>query len=86
MLDGDTIAGILSERDIVDAVAAGNDPDEVQVGEAMTRDPRYVTEGDPVGTALVTMLRAGVRHMPVVASGTLVGIVSIRDLAAEMVG
>ncbi len=85
VLDGGGIAGILSERDIVGALATGIDPDRGLVEDAMSGDPRYLTEGDPVGAALVTMLRAGVRHMPVVASGSLVGIVSIRDLAAEMV-
>ena len=76
------VAGILSERDVVVALADGADPDEVWVGDVMSEEPRYLTPGDTVSTALRMMLDAGVRHIPVIDECEPVGIVSIRDLAA----
>lgn len=85
VMDGEEVHGIVSERDVVRAIADGADPAAVTVAEVMTRDPRYVTLGDHVETALEIMLEAGIRHLPVVEEGELVGIVSIRDLAAAFV-
>jgi CBS domain-containing protein len=86
IMDGPQIAGIVSERDLVRALSEGLDPDQARVEEIMTRDPRYVTPSDPVDTALGTMLAARIRHLPVLDEGELVGIVSIRDLAAALLG
>lgn len=79
---GPEIGGILSERDVTRALADGADPDEVWVADVMSEEPRYVTAGDRVHTARDVMLAAGVRHLPVVEEGELVGIVSMRDLLA----
>jgi CBS domain-containing protein len=80
--DGGAISGVLSERDLIDAVAHDLDLSSTLVGEAMTVEPRYLTVGDDVSSALRMMLAVGVRHLPVLDDGNLVGIVSIRDLAA----
>lgn len=80
VLDGDELAGIVSERDIVGALAAGRDPDRHRVADVMTRDPRYLTLADSVTTAAETMLEAGCRHLPVLDEGVPIGIVSIRDV------
>lgn len=80
VVEGDEVAGVLSERDVVRAVAGGADPEHVKAGEAMAAGPRYVTLADTVGTAAEMMVEAGVRHLPVVDDGELVGIVSIRDV------
>jgi CBS domain-containing protein len=85
VMDGPELAGIVSERDIVRAVAEAADLDETLVSQIMTDEPRYVTEVDHVSTALEVMLSAGVRHLPVVEEGELVGVVSMRDLADELV-
>ncbi len=85
IMDGTDIAGILSERDVVRALAGGVDPDETRVGDTMSESPRYVTEGDEVRSAVEVMLTAGIRHLPVVDEGELVGIVSMRDLIAALV-
>jgi CBS domain-containing protein len=72
--------GIVSERDVVWAVAANGDPDRVRVGDVMSIDPRYLTCGEPIASAVDAMLSAGVRHLPVLDEGEPVGIVSIRDV------
>jgi CBS domain-containing protein len=80
VMDGGAVAGIVSERDVTRSLADGADPDEVWVADVMSSQPRYATAGDLVGTALDVMLVAGIRHLPVLEEGQLVGIVSMRDL------
>ncbi|MHB1552329.1 MAG: CBS domain-containing protein [Acidimicrobiales bacterium] len=80
VMDGETIAGVVSERDVTRSLADGADPDEIWVADVMSSEPRYATAGDQVSTALDVMLVAGIRHLPVLDEGELVGIVSMRDL------
>lgn len=81
LVDGEEPVGILSERDIVRAVADGADVDQVWVADVASQDPRYLTPVDTKETALTIMHEAGVRHLPVVDEGQLVGMVSLRDVA-----
>lgn len=85
IMDDTEIAGIVSERDIIRGLADGADPDEGRVADVMSLDPRYLTLADRVTTAVDVMLEAGIRHLPVIEDGDLVGIVSIRDLAELLV-
>ena len=85
VMDGAEVRGIVTERDVVRAIADRADPAATTVAEVMSTGPRYVTLGDHVETALEVMLEAGIRHLPVVEEGELVGIVSIRDLAGALV-
>jgi CBS domain-containing protein len=80
VMDAETIAGIVSERDVTRSLADGADPDEIWVADVMSSEPRYTTVGDQVSTALDVMLVAGIRHLPVIEEGELVGIVSMRDV------
>ena len=80
VMEGPALTGILSERDVVFALAQDADPNEVWVGDIMSDDPRYLTLGDEVVRAVEVMLAAGIRHLPVVDDRDLVGIVSMRDL------
>lgn len=80
VMDGTAIAGIVSERDVTRALADGADTDQVWVADVMSSEPRYATRGDQVSSALDLMLAAGIRHLPVLDEGELVGIVSMRDL------
>src|SRR5688500_5800617 len=79
VLDGDAIAAILTERDVMKAVAAGKDGSAV-VTEWMTRHPDTIEPGDTTDHAATLMIHDGSRHLPVVEEGRVVWIVSIRDL------
>lgn len=71
--------GVISERDIVRALADGAQIDRVAAAVVMSEEPRYATPGQSVRSAAREMLAAGCRHLPVVEDGELVGIVSARD-------
>lgn len=86
VVDGDRIAGIVTERDLVNLVADGKDPASTRLGERMTRELDTVEPRTDVAEAAEHMARLGIRHLPVVERGKLVGIVSIRDLTNWAVG
>jgi CBS domain-containing protein len=91
VLDGAKLAGILTERDIVNLVAAGGDPQSVKVAHGMTRrDIETVSSKTDIAEAADHMASRNIRHLPVVDRGKLVGIISIRDLtrwaAEELAG
>ena len=76
-----TVVGILSERDVVTALARGADPDEATVAGAMSADVVSVRPDDTLYDAAVDMLDLGIRHVPVLNDrGAALGIVSVRDL------
>lgn len=80
--DGD-LAGIITERDVVfRVVAAGIDPGSAPIASVMTPNPDTIESGDDVMSALHRMQEGRYRHLPVVEDGSLVGIVSIRDVYA----
>jgi len=78
---GGALAGILTERDIVNLIAAGGDPHSVKVAHGMTRrNLETIGPKEDIGEAADRMVSLNIRHLPVVDSGQVVGIVSIRDL------
>ena len=79
VLEGERLAGILTERDVLRAVAAGV-TQEATVGERMTRHPETVGSEESTDHAAALMIHGGFRHLPVVDGGHLKGILSIRDL------
>lgn len=84
VLTGEHVSGILTERDVLRAVATG--PVEgTHVAAWMTRDPETVEIGDSIGHAAALMIHGGFRHLPVIDGGKPVGIVSIRDLMRVVV-
>ncbi len=81
VLDGKKLAGIVTERDIVNLVAAGGDPHSVRVAHGMTRrDIETVSPKTDIAEATDHMVVRNIRHLPVVDRGRVVGIISIRDL------
>ncbi|HXG76156.1 MAG TPA: CBS domain-containing protein [Gaiellaceae bacterium] len=76
---GERLAGILTERDVLRAVAEGRVGSST-AAELMTRHPETVEPGESTSTAATLMIHGGFRHLPVVDGGRVVGIVSIRDL------
>jgi CBS domain-containing protein len=79
VLEGDSLAGILTERDLLKAVAAGFS-DDARVSDWMTRHPETVEPDETTDHAAALMIHGGFRHLPVVEEGRAVGILSIRDL------
>jgi CBS domain-containing protein len=79
--DGRTIAGIVTERDIVRALAAfGPELFDKAVREIMTTNVHTCVPGDEVRSVAKTMTDKRFRHMPVTVDGALTGIVSIGDV------
>ena len=80
VVDGDRLAGIFTERDIVFRVLAeGRDASTTRVSEVMTANPRTVDADKAVGHALMLMYDGGFRHVPVVDDGKPLGMISARD-------
>ena len=79
VLEGESISAILTERDVMKAVAAGKDG-SAPITEWMTRHPDTIEPGDTTDHAASLMIHGGFRHLPVIDGGQVVGIVSIRDL------
>jgi CBS domain-containing protein len=79
VLDGDALAGILTERDLLKAVARGFSED-ARVSDWMTRQPETVEPDETTDHAAALMIHGGFRHLPVVEEGRPIGILSIRDL------
>ena len=79
--DGETIAGIVSERDLARAVAtSGADALGLAVTEAMTSEVRTCLPDDTIDSLMETMTSRRIRHLPVTVDGRLTGIVSIGDV------
>ena len=80
VMDGGRLAGIVTERDLVNLVADGKDPRTTKVSERMTTDLDTVGSRTDIAEAAEHMARRRIRHLPIVDDDRLVGIISIRDL------
>jgi CBS domain-containing protein len=78
--DGEALAGILTERDVLRAVATGADPQRTLVGDLMSTD--VVTAGPDwdVVEAAAVMARRRIRHLVIYEGGQLLGVLSVRDV------
>jgi CBS domain-containing protein len=84
--DGVTIAGILSERDIVRVLAArGADVLSAPVSDLMTTKVVTCRLNDSVNEIMAMMSQGRFRHLPVAEHGALVGIISIGDVVKARV-
>lgn len=79
VFDGERLAGILTERDLLKALASGY-RDDASVSQWMTRNPDTVDADEATDHAAALMIHGGFRHLPVMDEGRVVGILSIRDL------
>lgn len=84
--DGGRLIGILTERDLLRAVAGRVHTSEARVREWMTVDPVTASSATSADEALRTMLENGFRHLPVVEEGRTIGVISLRELIRSTVG
>ncbi len=82
--DGGQVAGIVTDRDIVvRAIAEGRELQSATVGDVCSSGARTLEPGDSVEVAAQAMGENGIRRLPVVKDGELVGVVSLGDLAQD---
>lgn len=85
VIDDAKLVGIITERDLVRAIADGLNPMEASAGMVMTSDPATVSLDEDVNVVAVKMMRLGIRHLPVVdEKGNPAGLVSARNLVAVL--
>jgi predicted transcriptional regulator len=80
----DGTAGIVSERDVVRALADGADADEIWAADVMVEDLVLVEPEETIVAAAERMTSEQVRHVAVVERGAIVGVVSARDALAVL--
>ena len=79
------LAGIVTERDIVRAVANGKDCKAVRIKDVMTTNLIVSKSGDDLDYVMAVMIQNGIRHLPVVEETGLVGMLSMRDVVRVLV-
>lgn len=85
VLDGQELLGIITERDVLKAVATGTSMD-TPVSDVMTKELITVEPGTSLRDAAAIMTEKWIRHLPVLEGGRLLGIVSQRDLSGVLAG
>jgi CBS domain-containing protein len=86
VLEGDKIAGIISERDFVHIIAGARHCDTARlVQEVMTREIFTVGANQTIEECMQMMTQKHIRHLPVLEDGKLAGLISIGDVVREMI-
>lgn len=80
VMEAGRLVGILTERDLLGAMADGLDPGSTSVSACMTAAPVHIGAGEPADEAAERMVELGVRHLPVLEAGRVAGMISARDL------
>ena len=78
--------GVITERDILHAVAQGKDPSEEQVADHLTANLTFARRDWSLEHAAATMIDGGFRHLVVVDGSDVVGILSMRDIVRVWCG
>jgi CBS domain-containing protein len=84
--DGESVSGIVSERDVVRRLHAEESVLDAPVSQIMTADVRTCSGTDGLTELMQTMTEHRIRHVPVVAEGRLTGIISIGDVVKSRIG
>ena len=77
--EGDGI-GILTERDLLESLGAGQDPDTEKVGDHLSATLTFAAPDWSLERAAEAMVRGGFRHLVIVDGGETVGVLSMRDI------
>ncbi|MBZ8138774.1 histidine kinase [Rubrivivax gelatinosus] len=86
VMDGGRLVGIVSERDYTRKVALqGRNSRETPVAEIMTREVVSIGPAASMLTCMALMSARRIRHLPVVDGGTVLGMISIRDILDEVI-
>ena len=80
VMNAGRLVGILTERDLLKAVASRVDPREARVRDWMTERPMTASKATSIDRAASIMVTRGFRHLPIVDGERTIGIVSLRDL------
>lgn len=81
VMEGNDLAGIVTERDVLRIVGEGQDPKVVTVRDAMTSNPVTIVRDASIKEAAEIMFQKWFRHLPVTGNdGKVVGVISLRDL------
>jgi len=79
--DGSRYIGIITDSDLSrKAVAKGLDPNTATVTACMSKSLTTIEEDEPLSEAMALMKKQGIRHLPVTADGTIIGVLSVADL------
>jgi len=84
IMDGERMIGIVTERDVVKAVARGLDPKETRVKDLMTTDIVTIGPMTTLKDAAEIMASKWIRHLPIVEGSKVVGMISQRDLTGVL--
>jgi len=84
VMDGEDLLGIVTERDLLRAVAHGEDPTKIPLKEVMRTDVITVGPQTSLKEAAMLMATKWIRHLPIVENNRVVGIVSQRDLTGVL--
>jgi CBS domain-containing protein len=85
VMEAGRLVGILTERDLLAAVAARIQTSEAPVREWMTEKPITVPEATSIERAASIMVTNGFRHLPIVDGEQTIGIISLRDVVGPIV-
>ena len=86
VMDGETLVGIVSERDYTRKVALqGRSSKDTAVSEIMTTQVFTVTPATGTHQCMALMSEHKFRHLPVVENGTVLGMISIRDIMDDII-
>ncbi len=83
--DGSRYVGIITDSDLSRrAVARGLDPNSATVKSIMSKSLTTIEEDEPLSEAMALMKKQGIRHLPVTADGTIIGVLSMSDLVRAL--
>jgi CBS domain-containing protein len=86
IMDGERLVGIVTERDVVKAIAHGLDPKETRLKDLMTTDIVTIGPMTTLKEAANIMATKWIRHLPIVEGSKVVGMISQRDLTGVLAG